>query len=78
MNILLQILKGLGAALSGFTVASIFYISAIQSSWSQDEAVLWERAPLLMVFSYLGVILMFIGPIYFWFIEPFLKKRREA
>lgn len=78
MNILLQFLKGLGVALSGFIVASIFYISAMQSSWSQDEAVLWERVPLLMALSYLGVILMFIGPIYFWLIEPFLKKRKEA
>jgi hypothetical protein len=76
MNILIQFLKGIGVALSGFVVAAIFYIAAMQSTWSQDEAVMWERAPLLMALSYLGLVLILIGPIYFWIIEPVLEKRK--
>jgi hypothetical protein len=76
MNILIQFLKGLGVALIGFAVSFVFYLSAVQSTWSQDVAILWERTPLLMVLSYLGVILMFIGPIYFWIIEFVLEKRK--
>ncbi|MHA1947270.1 MAG: hypothetical protein ACXAC6_17395 [Candidatus Hodarchaeales archaeon] len=73
MNILKQFLKGIGVALIGFTASALFGLAAMQSSWTQDEAVLWERAPLLMFLSYLSFSLILIGPIYFWIIKPVLE-----
>jgi len=77
MGILAQFLKGLGVAIIGLTVSFFFLWGAIGTQWTSDADTLWQEVPVLMGLSFFGLIIMFIGPIYFWIIGPILKKLKE-
>ena len=79
VNTQIQFLKGVGVAIIGYVFSAIFYFLAIsRTGATQDPAVIWQREPLLFSLSYIGLFMMFIGPIYFWVIEPIWKTRKEA
>lgn len=80
----MRFLRGLGLGILGFflwVVASIIgamvFIGDQGIGEEFEMGLLFESSPIVALFLVLGFAIMFLGPIYYWIIEPVFRKKKD-
>lgn len=78
----MRFLRGLLIGILGFFLMIIGGIVAIGATYGIEEDIeidlghLFQEAPIWTGLFLIGLLLMFLGPIYYWVIETILSKRK--
>jgi hypothetical protein len=68
----MEFLKGLAAGLGGFTIWIMASMFGALSAISDENG---EVNPFWYVLIVIGFAIMFLGPIYYWLLEGFIRKK---
>lgn len=81
---MVRVLRGIGVGILGFVIAmfGMFVVMGNTTGFGGEEefslTYAFQEVPLWTAILLLGMLMMFLGPIYYWFLESILKKEPKT